>query len=49
MLLTAKVEFTDNTLKTNVNVVVSNVRVRITNLSTLPSYDELPVGAFMRR
>jgi hypothetical protein len=29
-------------------VVVSNIRLRINNLSNLPSYDELPVRAFMR-
>lgn len=44
----SKVEYIDRTLKAHVDIPVNNIRVRITNLSTLPSYEELPVKAFMR-
>lgn len=45
----SKIQYIDSTLpKINVDVVLSNIRVRITNLSTLRSHDELPTKAFLR-
>ena len=44
----SRIEFNDTTLKVNVDVVINNIRARITNLSNMDSSTELPVKAFLR-